>query len=181
MFKIYTIVCGAICVAAGICMGLNELAGFGLLMVGVFVGVLIGLLPGMLSENDRGLVAPGLAVGFLIMASVIGIMPMHGSWLSFWTTLALSLVLAWVAAAAVYNLRANLTDKASLKDISHIAVSLGLPVLGLSLVRYLVETDRSIVSGLIMVVVLAAFGYMLAPRSVVRIPQPKPLRRETTA
>lgn len=181
MFKIYTIACGAICVAAGIFMGLNELAGFGLLMVGVFVGVLIGLMPGMLSENSRGLVAPGLAVGFLIMAAAIGIMPMDGDWLLFWTTTVLSLVLAWVAAASVYDLRANLTDKASLKDINQVAFAFCLPVAGLSLVRYLVETDRSIVSGLIMVVILAAFGYKLAPRCVVRIPQSKPLRRETTA
>lgn len=179
MFKNYTIACGTICVAAGICMGLNEFAGLWLLMVGGFVGVFIGPLPGMLNEHSRGLVAPGLAVGFLIMAAAVGIMPMDGDWLLFWTTTVLSLALAWVAAASVYDLRASLTDKASLKDINWIAFAFCLPVAGLSLVRYLVETDRSVMSGLIMVAVLAWAGYKFAPRAVIR--QTRPYISETVA
>lgn len=186
MFKIYALLSGVLSLTAVLLAGMNDLAGLFVVFAGIFVTCLFGGFMfntsenGPLAHDHKGLSSPFIGVGLLLIAVGIGIMPMDGSWFLFGITGAFSLMLVWGAAGAVYDLRANVTDKVSLKDINHIAFALGLPVAGLSLVRYLVETDRSIVSGLIMVVVLAAFGYKLAPRCVVRIPQAKPLRRETT-
>lgn len=182
MFKNFALVSGVICVITGMLASINDYIGLIVVLAGLLVTWLLVVSEGEKSRDQERSLESGafFAGGILIMAAGAGIMPMDGDWFLFWVTGALSLALTWWAARMVYNLRANLNDKVSWKDINHIAVSLGLPVLGLSLVRYLVETDRSVVSSLIMVAVLAAFGYMLAPRSVVRIHQPKPLRRETT-
>ena len=177
MFKHHSIACGAICVAAGIAMALNELAGLAFVLVGVFVAVLVG--PSFMRESEGVLKAHTVAIGLMIMGAGIGIVPMDGSWMLFSVTAAFSLAFAWVAAAVAYDFRANPTDKASLRDINRIAVAFGLPIEGLSLVRYLVETDRSVLSGLVAVAVLAWAGYKLAPRTIIR--RARPYIRETVA
>ncbi len=187
MFKMYALLSGVICVVAVMLASMSDLAGLFVVSAGLFVACLFGGFmtspaeKGSSAHEHKGPMSRFMAVGLLIMAAGFGIMPMDGSWFLFLLTGGFSFMFAWFPATAVYDLRSNPNDKVSWKDINHIAVSLGLPILGLSLARYLVETDRSVMSGLVMVVVLAVAGYMLAPRSVVRISQPKPLRRETTA
>lgn len=168
MFKQYSIAYGAICIGATIAMGLNELSGLALILIGLFIACLLGFVRQFMHEDEEVLKAPVFVIGLMVVTAGIGIMPMDGDWFLFWATTAFSLVFAWFTAACIYDLRANLFDAASLRDINRIAIAIGLPVLGLSLVRYLVETDRSVVSGVILMIGLACAGYRLAPRTVIR-------------
>lgn len=157
MFKSFAIACGGICVLAGIAMGFHEFAG-------TFV-VLLGLALILLRRY--------ISLGMLIITAGIGVMPMDGSWLLFSATVVASLVFAWFAAVCVYEMHGSVTDLNSWRDISRIALAFCVPVAGLSLVRYLVETDRSVVSGLILVAVFAYLGYKLMPRTIIRVPRPR--------
>lgn len=155
MFKSFAIACGGICVLAGIAMGFHEFAGT--------LVVLLGLALILLCRY--------ISLGMLIIAAGIGVMPMDGSWLLFWATAVASLVFAWFTAASIYEMRGSITDLNSWRDVNRIALALCVPIVGLSLVRYLVETDRSVVSGLILVTLLAWLGYKLMPRTLIRVPR----------
>lgn len=157
MFKNFGIACGGICFLAGIAMGLHEFGGTLVVLLG------LGLI----------LLCRYIALGLLIITAGIGVMPMDGSWFLFWVTAVASLGFAWCSAAAAYELYGSLTDLNSIRNINRIALAFCMPVAGLSLVRYAVETDRSVVSGLIVVAGLAWLGYKLMPRTIVCVPRPR--------
>lgn len=112
-----------------------------------------------------------MAIGVFVVAVGLGNMPMDGSWLLWGISLGFSLAFAFMSAASLYGSQAG--TQWNWRDYAWITASLALPISGLSLVQYLVQTDRSVVSGLIVIAVLTWLARKVAPRTIVLRPAPR--------
>lgn len=153
MFRRYVLMVGVMCILVTI---LN--AFFGFWVVGILV--LVGFLYALFKD---------ISAGLFLAAVAIGNMPMDGSWVLWGLTIFASLGLGLLAAVTLYE--KQVPSRCDCRPgLGRVLASLALPIIGLCLVQYLVETDRSVVSGLILMAILVGIGWKLAPRTIIVSP-----------
>jgi hypothetical protein len=111
------------------------------------------------------------------LAAAFAVIPPDGSWIVWGIGTACALGLLFWVTQILYSIKFDPQEPKSWLFISCIALSLGLPLLGLGLVQYLLATDRSVVSGLAIIGLLTWLGWWLAPHSYVAPDEPaKPVK-----
>lgn len=150
MFKRYVLLVGALCILVPVLSAVfgSWVAG-ALLLIGALVGVF-----------------KNLPVGMFLAAIAIGNMSMDGSWVLWGLTLVTSLGLGVLATIVLYDEQVP-GRHGSWPGFKRVLVSLTLPIIGPSLIQFLVETDRPMLSGLIVVAALAWACWKLAPRTII--------------
>lgn len=158
MFPKLTIMAGVACAVFAI---LAVTLGFWAPMVLALCGLLSVITANRVSDQVKD---GRYAIIMYLLGGSIATVPPDGSWISWGSTALVSLGLCFWASYVLYDLKRERSDH-NWPLLTNIFVSLGLPMLGLGLVQYLVETDRSIVSGVILVGLLTWVGWRLAPRN----------------
>lgn len=171
MYKAFVLVLGILsAIAAFIATGFEFIS---YLLFGV--GMLFMLFSSMtgspssteLQEGRRDRSVVPAIWGLVFFSVAVGSMSMDGSYLLLAVSTIFSVGLAVGVGYTVMGLRGSFTG-------THLALitSFALPVLGLSLVQYLLHTERSILSGLLVIGMLTWIGYKIAPRAVERPHRP---------
>lgn len=166
MYKVFAWMMGVAAMVTALIATWSEMVGYTLVIIGVAC-LAVGFFKSAPEVDKIDKRAGWMTVGFGIFALGVGGMPMDGSWLLLGFGLALSLTISTVS---IIMLREWQKDGTC--EYFALVVTAVLPILGLGLVHYLLHTDRSIVSGLIIIVVLTWIASKIAPTVVPAEQQP---------
>ena len=121
------------------------------------------------SWTDMGKGPTPYAFSFLTMS--VASMPTDGSLWAGMFTFAVSLGLMMATSVAIYAQGACTCERINWRDVGRIYRTLGLPNIGMVLVHYLVATDRSVISGCILLAGLTWLAMKTAPQEpFIRLP-----------
>lgn len=166
MSRFYVLFTGAIAIIAALLAGWNDYAVMGLLLIAALAfGVSLVDRTGTYVEYygwtyfGRNLFPQAC----IILTVGLAMMPTDGSALLVGLNLVVTLCALVATSVAVYAREACTCERIVWKDIARIAGAVGLPVLGMVLIQYEVQTDRQVWTGCIALVVLTWLGWWVTP------------------
>jgi hypothetical protein len=124
-------------------------------------------------DEDTGWTVMGTGTapyGYAALTIALASMPVDNTSLLVVVNMIAAIICVVLTSVAIYAQGALPSERIVWKDIQRVAIAIGLPVLGMFLVNYLVQTERSVMTGCLAICALTWVGWKQAPVVFVRIP-----------